>query len=97
MIDRKKVILGLETCSHADEVGCDQCPYYGTQGERGCQSTMQMDALTLLREQEPVKPKLDDAWPSPIKVCGVCGTCLFCVGDYKPKYCSECGRAVKWE
>lgn len=48
MTDRDMVIRGLETCSHADEVGCDQCPYYGTQGERGCQSTMQMDAIALL-------------------------------------------------
>lgn len=58
MIDREKVILGLETCSHADEVGCDQCPYYGTQGENGCQSTMQMDALALLREQKPLNTLL---------------------------------------
>ena len=53
MTDREKVIRGLETCSHADEVGCDQCPYYSTQGVRGCQSTMQMDAFALLREPQP--------------------------------------------
>ncbi len=53
-------------------------------------------AEELLKEQEAVKPKTDDAWPSSIKVCGVCGTCLFAVGDYKPKYCSECGIPVKW-
>lgn len=53
-------------------------------------------AVTLLKEQEAVEPKTEDAWPSRIKTCGACGTCLFTVGDYKPKYCSECGRAVKW-
>lgn len=64
-MDREKVIRGLETCSHADEVGCDQCPYYGTQGERGCQSKMQMDALALLREQEPVRSKVTHWMPPP--------------------------------
>jgi hypothetical protein len=58
--------------------------------------TIAKAALDLLKEQEPVKPKTDDAWPSRIKVCGACGTCLFEVGDYKPKYCSECGRMVDW-
>ena len=53
-------------------------------------------AIALLKEQEAVKPRTDDAWPSRIKTCGACGTCLFTVGDYKPKYCSECGRRVKW-
>jgi len=54
------------------------------------------DILALLKEQEAVEPKTDDAWPSRIKTCGACGTCLFAVGDYKPKYCAECGRVVKW-
>ena len=47
--------------------------------------------------QEPVKPKTDDAWPNPIKVCGSCGTCLFNIGNYKAKFCSECGKPVKWK
>ena len=55
------------------------------------------ETIILLKEQEAVEPKTDDAWPSRIKTCGSCGTCLFAVGDYKPKYCSECGRAVKWK
>ena len=46
---------------------------------------------------EPVAPKTHDAWPAPIKACGSCGACLYCVGDYKPKFCAECGRAVKWD
>lgn len=100
--DREKAIRGLETCSHADEVGCDQCPYYGTQGERGCQSAMQMDALALLREQKPVKPVVDtrDGWYR----CGECGNSLASgervrsFGSYKwPVYCEMCGRKVDWD
>jgi len=60
-----------------------------------------MDALAiadLLKEQEPVKPKrvlgvLPDCYH-----CGVCGMDMLDTGDgYRPKYCPQCGRAVKWD
>lgn len=57
-----------------------------------------MNALALLREQEPVKPKrflgaLPDWYH-----CGVCGADMLDIGDgYRPKYCPQCGRAVKWD
>ena len=87
MTDRKKVIRGLETCSHADEVGCDQCPYYGTPD---CQSVMQTEAYALLREQEPVEPyRSDGLW--------CCGECHKNLWYYRASYCPTCGRAVKWD
>lgn len=55
------------------------------------------DALTLLREQEPVEPKrvlgvLPDWYH-----CGACGVDMLDTGDgYRPKYCPQCGRKVKW-
>ena len=98
MTEREKVVKGLECCQKSGacfNVKGPTCPYYI--GKTGCVDQLIEDAYALLKEQEPVKPKKDDAWPYPISVCGVCGTCLFKVGDYKPNFCSECGRAVKWD
>lgn len=102
MTEREKVVKGLECCHEGGRCGYDgsraACPYFKKDGEAGaCVGRLIDDAYDLLKEQEAVKPKKDDAWPYPIWVCGVCGTCLFKVGDYKPNFCSECGRAVKWE
>ena len=52
------------------------------------------DALALLREQEPVKPKFDSLdgnvgrWR--------CGNCQASLGAVRPPYCWHCGKAVKW-
>lgn len=60
-----------------------------------------MDALDLLKAQEPVKPVVDiDTWK-----CGNCGHTLEhqeLLGDNvmfheQYNFCPECGRAVKWE
>lgn len=59
------------------------------------------DAITLLEEQEPVKPNLDvDEW-----MCGNCGHKLEhqeLLGDNmlfheQYNYCPNCGRKVKWD
>lgn len=59
------------------------------------------DALTLLREQEPVEPLLQAGGNY------VCGRCqMYTVGHQHPitgqnvktwKYCPACGRKVRWE
>ncbi len=58
------------------------------------------DALTLLKTQAAVEPKLIGIY----YVCGQCG--MRTVGQHKAQnndmlkisnYCPECGRAVKWE
>ena len=53
MIDRKKVLTGLE-CLITDEVPCEGCPY--SDGSY-CVSGIAKDAFELLKEQEPVKPE----------------------------------------
>lgn len=61
------------------------------------------NTVTLLKEQEEVKPYLDfdghDVWR-----CGNCGATMFHIytstteeaKDYA-KYCRQCGRKVKWK
>jgi len=48
------------------------------------------DALSLLREQEPVEPKISELRR---KYCGACGWELVSVAD---RYCRHCGREVNW-
>ena len=58
------------------------------------------DALTLLREQEPVKPYAVYSEHTGAKwlVCGACDEPMNNVRDeIWSNYCPNCGRAVKWE
>ena len=51
MTDREKVIKGLECCiiRHPDDKArCDECPY-----ESACCNRLKIDALALLKAQEP--------------------------------------------
>ncbi len=54
------------------------------------------DAAEMLKEQEPVKPKEDLGLGAVFKTysCGHCDTVFLL---WRPKYCSNCGKAVKWE
>lgn len=57
-----------------------------------------LDALALLKAQEPVRPRIgiihnDDGSKSYFPHCPLDGTTL----DEGDKYCRKCGRAVKWE
>lgn len=68
-MEREKVIKGLECCSDAVSECGKNCPYYGIEN---CQSSMQADALTLLKAQEPrvIKvAKYDDEIQSPGMDC----------------------------
>lgn len=55
------------------------------------------NALSLLWEQEPVKPKKEDAWPNMITVCGACGAQIPTPGGWRYNYCPTCGRGIKWD
>jgi len=109
MINLDKVIKGLEICSeHGSWHGCDcelneaykDCPYRGC--ETGCVVTIAKDALWLLKEHEPVKPRVD---ADGTFNCGNCGepvgfdehpfTCK--VPEIAMKFCCECGKPVKWD
>ena len=53
------------------------------------------DALSLLLEQEPVKPVKEQIFSS---IYGwVCGACSFPLLSDSYTYCPRCGRAVKWD
>ena len=54
MIDREKVVKGLEYCT-GNQL-CSGCGYYDPDNVR-CQKDLMRDALELLKEQEPVTPK----------------------------------------
>lgn len=102
MPDKEKVIKGLEMCI-ADDF-CDGCPY-----EEHCFSDgeitairMMRDALSLLKEQEAVKPVLDEQ-TGRIWLCGKCGSYVG-YEDNDPddlnefdKHCRNCGTPVLWE
>lgn len=91
MVDREKVIQGLEHCGQPME--CDGCPYDTDVGN--CFANLKADALELLKKQEPVAPKeerRDDV--DSIYRCGNCGVHFY---YREQKYCAICGRAVKWD
>ena len=99
---RDEVILGLECCIKSDETGlcpaeCQARYKYGHE----CETGLKRDALELLKEQEPIEPKVDvDQWR-----CGNCGHELEhqeLLGENvlfheQYSYCPQCGKAVKWD
>ena len=50
----------------------------------------------LLKEQEAVEPKSKVRHGAYAQIQHFCGNCNSMLHG-KPKYCSECGRSVKWE
>ena len=51
MIDKEKVIKGLEMC-YCPPSKCDDCPYHDLPDEQSCNDALCLDALALLKEQE---------------------------------------------
>lgn len=107
MIDREKVIMGLEFCTKGNFCVSD-CPYFKEMSmtDGRCITAVQTDALALLKEQEAVhadtkKKVLAD------RQCEVSphhyerkGFCPKCHQEVKfilnRNYCGFCGQAVKW-
>ena len=99
MTDREKVIKGLECCNAPNNH--EECPYDGAEHYNICTHQLLNDAIKLLKAQEPVEPQhLHDKSRLPLK-CGNCGAFIIIIGgfcgDYKAKFCCECGTEVKWE
>lgn len=105
MIDREKIIQGLEHCINEEE--CEGCvyydDYYNKMEERHSDNKCPcfLDVLALLKEQEPVmlenqhKPygnflNANAPW---ISRCPKCGKK---VEGKQTRYCKYCGQAVKW-
>ena len=98
MIDREKVIRGLECCM-ASWMCSDDCPYQKDPGNNCCQ--MFSDALELLKEQEPAEPMVEQ-YALPITRTSVrfikkyyCGICKEGITGNNV-YCHKCGRKVRW-
>ena len=101
-MDKEKVVNGLKTdvlpfLQHHCDMQCDR--------EKRWISKMIItvhDALTLLKEQEAVRPVLDEQ-TGRIWLCGKCGSYVG-FEDNDPhdpnefdKYCRDCGAPVLWE
>ena len=101
MIDREKVIKGLE------ELSAFLFREYGR--VRAEESAVYYDrflavenALTLLKEQEPRPPRVtENAYGTKFYFCPRCARPIiptFKSAAYcKPRHCEDCGQAVKWE
>ena len=104
MPNLEKVIRGLECCTESPDTidleDCRRCPYMD---EKNCSCVVMRDALAILREMEPLKPK-KGVWLHPISLdccCSVCGR----QPEHEPGesvplylYCPYCGAKmeVKW-
>ena len=56
MLNREKVIKCLEACTgEQNDCAGHTCPYWDFDGEVGCRTQMELDALALLKEQEAPK------------------------------------------
>lgn len=92
-IDKEKVIKGLQIERECVSRNCDRdCGKCDLVQDRDWLLSVYDDALALLKEQEPVKPKYTPkslySWE-----CGVCTEPF----DRIANYCPKCGKAVKWE
>lgn len=59
MIDRQKVLAGLESCADSTGALCRTCPYDFVHNEN-CMGDMARDALELLKQPEDKELHLDD-------------------------------------
>ena len=99
MDERERVIYDLARCTCHVPDACRDCSKYASEpGE--CRKKLMMDALELLKEQEPVEPKLVgvNTW-----ICGECGALLGWeeftqqgLELVENRFCPHCGRRVKW-
>ena len=104
MADTEKVIRWLRNCDgHTIFTGhgCEKCPYFedGNISGEECVERLHLDALELLKKQEP-KPvkRIDD---SEVGICsGLCPKCqkrIYYNILYPADFCKYCGQAVKWD
>lgn len=98
-IDREKVIKALEVCSSiSDGEECPkECPYRGQDMYCIGSAGLMLDAIDLLKEQEPktghwiFESRYYDAWSN---ICSECGRLLTsAVGTYA-NFCSNCGAKM---
>ena len=103
MVDAETVIKGMEKIyeSYVDSEIVERHDYGDTRTADIFKQNASIinDALELLKAQEPVEPYGQYSVHTGTKyiVCGACEKPLCMMKDsYRPKYCPECGRMVKW-
>ena len=102
MIDREKVIKGVEHCFHGQECCGDiECPYYIEHLSDSCcleecQENLKAAVIAMLKEQEAVEPILIREGRNKNYNDYVCPRCDNEV-VYEQNYCSECGVMFLWE
>ena len=99
--EKVRIIEALKNC--LDRPKCRDCPWHECEDVYGdgCAiprslAEKALALVELLKEQEPVEPILKrEGWNKYYNdyVCPICDQELV----YEQNYCSECGRAVKWE
>ena len=99
MIDREKVIKGLECCADGDCKG-QECPYHHNLPEDwnkfDCNTELARDALELLKEQEPKQVVMTtNSYGTKFYHCPRCNHDIYAYP--RQMYCSQCGQAVKWD
>lgn len=92
MIDREKVIYSIERCICHVPDACRDCAYDAGHPYNECVEMMLKDILTLLKEQEPVKPNKPG---TAYKTTWSCGVCSYPISTAWVA-CPSCGRKVKW-
>jgi hypothetical protein len=89
----ERVIYDLERCTCHVPDACRDCSKYASETGLKCMENLMMDALELLKEQEPVKLRFIDGKRNHFVKCGNCNFDLM----HGMKFCPHCGRAVKWD
>ena len=95
MADREKVLKALE--HHKETAVCNGCPYAGDDDTPQGNCPVYDDTIALLQEQDAIEPVPEPADQPAMWFCGKCGDFIADANEYRPKYCPECGRAVKWD
>ena len=95
MIDRDKVLKGLECCCSMTGEACRQCPYDEECAEMIGSGSAHLcsDALELLKDEPSLVLNI-------VKFNCYHGDCPACgkrIHYNFTKYCPRCGKRVKWE
>ena len=100
-MDREMIVKCFEFCRVEDKCSTD-CPYWDNNSNaRECTKELAKDVLTLLKEQEPVKPNgtreaMSFAFNGMLTgYCPRCGTIVNSVGNSGA--CGKCGQKFDWE
>lgn len=101
MIDREKVIKGLECCREMDGHACQKCPYVSDCNNMSAGIPhLASDALELLKEQEPGKVfhAKDRSINETYGKTGFCPRCnQLVVWGVNRRYCGFCGKGLIWD